>query len=515
MFRAKTRDIIEIWRVDVKKILVLTLVLFLFSCTSSSSEVVRESAVAGAFYPADKEELTAMIGDFLDNTKEVDVKGDIIAVVVPHAGYVYSGHVAAHGFKQLQGRKINTVAIICNSHTAHFAGIVIDDADSWKTPLGIVEVDKRLTGKLVNASNAINYNKALHQHDHTIEVQIPFLQTVLKGNFKIAPILFGNSYDDSYKELARVLATSLGRDDIVVISTDMSHYPNYEDANKIDQKTLEMIKEKDVAKLEEYIEKVKALNIPGEQTLCCGIDGVKTAIELSNILGAEFEILRYANSGDVEIGDKSRVVGYGSLIMYIPKEVGEKEGMIMKDEYLSKEEKVKLLQIAKASIIEAVTGNEQPEVVVTGDRLRQNCGAFVTIKKHGQLRGCIGYIIAVKPLYQTVEDVAKSAAISDPRFRPMSEEELKDIEIEISALTPLKRIYDVNEIEVGKHGIVIKKGFYSGLLLPQVATEYGWDRNTFLEHTCMKAGLPKDAWRDESTEIQIFSAEVFSEGDVE
>ena len=484
--------------------------------------------MAGAFYPADKEELTTMISDFLDNTKVVDVKGDIIAVVVPHAGYVYSGHVAAHGFKQLQGRKINTAAIICNSHTAHFAGIVIDDADSWKTPLGIVEVDKRLTGKVVNASNAINYNKALHQHDHTIEVQIPFLQTVLKGNFKIAPILFGNSYDDSYKELARLLATSLGKDDIVVISTDMSHYPNYEDANKIDQKTLEMIKEKDVAKLEEYIEKVKALNIPGEQTLCCGIDGVKTAIELSNILGADFEILRYANSGDVEIGDKSRVVGYGSLIMYIPSPLrregspeplrvrGKGEGaMAMKDEYLSKEEKVKLVAIAKASIIEAVTGNKQPEVVVTEDRLRQNCGAFVTIKKHGQLRGCIGYIIAVKPLYQTVEDVAKSAAIDDPRFRPMSEEELKDIEIEISALTPLKRIYDVNEIEVGKHGIVIKKGFYSGLLLPQVATEYGWDRSTFLEHTCIKAGLPKDAWRDESTEIQIFSAEVFSEGDVE
>ena len=147
--------------------------------------------------------------------------------------------------------------------------------------------------------------------------------------------------------------------------------------------------------------------------------------------------------------------------------------------------------------------------------MKENCGAFVTIKKHGQLRGCIGYIIAVKPLHETVKDVARSAAINDPRFKPMIKDELKDVEIEISALTPLKRIYDVNEIALGKHGIVMKKGFYQGLLLPQVATEYGWDRNTFLEHTSMKAGLPKDAWKDESTEIYVFSADVFGEEDVD
>jgi AmmeMemoRadiSam system protein A len=185
--------------------------------------------------------------------------------------------------------------------------------------------------------------------------------------------------------------------------------------------------------------------------------------------------------------------------------------MIMKDEYLSKEEKAKLLEIAKLSIIEAVTGKRQFLPNVTEEKLKENCGAFVTIKENNQLRGCIGYIQAVKPLYETVKDVAKSAAINDYRFNPVAENELEKLELEISVLTPLKKIKDINEIEVGKHGLVMKKGFNSGLLLPQVATEYGWDRETFLRETCRKAGLPQDAWKDKSTEIFIFSAEVFGE----
>jgi len=270
-----------------------------------------------------------------------------------------------------------------------------------------------------------------------------------------------------------------------------------------------------VSKLEAYIRDVKAQAVPGEQTLCCGIDGVKTGMELSNILGAKIRILHYANSGDVAIGDRSRVVGYGSVVIYVPEEIEEKGAMIMKGEYLSKEEKKKLIEIARSSIVETVTGKKQFAPGVTEERLKENCGAFVTIKKHGQLRGCIGYIIAVKPLHETVKDVARSAAINDYRFSPVTEKELDELELEISALTPLKRIKDIDEIEVGKHGLYMKRGLNSGLLLPQVATEYGWDKETFLQHTSMKAGLPQDAWKDSSTEIYTYSAEVFSEKDVQ
>nr|MBP7886610.1 AmmeMemoRadiSam system protein A [Candidatus Neomarinimicrobiota bacterium] len=144
------------------------------------------------------------------------------------------------------------------------------------------------------------------------------------------------------------------------------------------------------------------------------------------------------------------------------------------------------------------------------ERLKVKRGAFVTLEKHHELRGCIGYILPIYPLYKTVIEMAKAAALDDPRFPPVSPSELKDITVEISVLTVPQKISDPSEIEVGKHGIIIKRGFNQGLLLPQVATDYGWDRETFLEHTCLKAGLPRDAWQDKNTEIQIFSAQVFN-----
>jgi len=146
---------------------------------------------------------------------------------------------------------------------------------------------------------------------------------------------------------------------------------------------------------------------------------------------------------------------------------------------------------------------------VSSKTLKEQRGAFVTLNKHGSLRGCIGYIEGYKPLYEAVAEMAEAAAFRDPRFMPLTQDEWKDIEIEISVLTPLERITDINQIKAGKHGIYIKKGFYSGLLLPQVATEYGWDRKTFLEQTCRKAGLPSDAWKEEDTVIYIFSADIF------
>ena len=155
------------------------------------------------------------------------------------------------------------------------------------------------------------------------------------------------------------------------------------------------------------------------------------------------------------------------------------------------------------------SGKEVPEFKITSERLHELRGAFVTINKKGSLRGCIGHIKGVKPLYQSVEEMAAAAAFQDPRFPPVTKKELKDLDIEISVLTPFKQITDVSEIEVGKHGIYMERGFHSGLLLPQVATEYNWDRDTFLEHTCRKAGLPPDAWKAKDIKIFIFSADIF------
>jgi AmmeMemoRadiSam system protein A len=176
---------------------------------------------------------------------------------------------------------------------------------------------------------------------------------------------------------------------------------------------------------------------------------------------------------------------------------------------LNSEEKRLLHEIARTVIDRKVRGEELPEFLVESAVLRENRGAFVTLRKKGELRGCIGYIEGKGPLCRTIEKMAAAAAFEDPRFPPVTERELPDLELEISVLTPLHRIQDVTEIEVGRHGIYMRKGWASGLLLPQVATEYGWDRETFLKYTCQKAGLPGNAWKDKNTEIYIFSADIF------
>ncbi|MBA4392288.1 MAG: AMMECR1 domain-containing protein [Desulfobacca sp.] len=173
------------------------------------------------------------------------------------------------------------------------------------------------------------------------------------------------------------------------------------------------------------------------------------------------------------------------------------------------EEKTFLLKLARGAIEHSLLGSPMPSREGETNKLSEKRGAFVTLKTKGQLRGCIGHTQAFKPLSQTIIDMAQAAAFQDPRFPPLSKQELKDLSIEISALTPFRQIQDIKEIQVGKHGLFIERGFNAGLLLPQVATEYGWDAQTFLEHTCQKAGLPKDAWKDKKTKIQVFSAEIF------
>lgn len=178
---------------------------------------------------------------------------------------------------------------------------------------------------------------------------------------------------------------------------------------------------------------------------------------------------------------------------------------------LTKQDKDMLLRIARKSIEAGFAGGELSRFETGSKTLEEKMGAFVTLKKQGRLRGCIGFIEGRKSLYETVEEMAQAAAFRDPRFRPVKEDELWDLDIEISVLTPLRQIEDISEIEVGRHGLYIVKGPHSGLLLPQVATEYSWDRATFLRETCVKAGLSQEAWKNPNAKIFIFSASIFGE----
>ncbi len=466
---------------------------------------IREPAVSGTFYPDTPEVLSRDVKRYLENAKKEKVDGEIIALVSPHAGYIYSGQVAAHAYKLIEGKALDSVVVVAPSHRALFKGVSIYDRGGYRTPLGLVPVDTELSGKLKERRKEIQFLPEAHAQEHSLEVQIPFLQVVLK-TFKLVPIVMEPywSWETSQYLASAIAEVVRGKKVLLIASSDLSHFHSYEKAVSLDRIVLNHIERFDP----------EGLNRDLRENRCeaCGGGPVISVMLAARALGAnKGKVLKYLNSGDVT-GDRSRVVGYAAGVFY--KAAGGTEKMkeerkVGVDLGLTEEEKKTLHHIARTVIENKARGKAVPEFRVDSPVLKENRGAFVTINKRGQLRGCIGYIEGRGPLHKTVQEMAEAAAFRDPRFSPVKEGELLELDIEISVLTPLKRITDINEIEVGKHGIYIKKGRFSGLLLPQVATEYGWDRKTFLEHTCQKAGLPTSAWKDKDTEISIFSADIF------
>lgn len=486
-------------------IIALSLILPVEGCSQTNTTVkdipqdIRKPAVAGAFYPADHIELKNQIEVFFKNIKEEKFDGRIFGLMVPHAGYVYSGQVAAHCFKQLQGLLFDTVVIIGMSHSARFDGIAVDTNDYYQTPLGLVKVDTELAYSLIKSHPKIKSLPEAHISEHSLEVQIPFLQQILK-EFKIVPILMSNPSDCQILAYS-LISNSRGKKILFIASSDMTHYPPYKIANEVDKTTLSLIEGMNINKLVDW------LNEPHEKcsTLLCGSGAVLTLMLITKEFGINHAaILNYANSGDVPIiGDTSRVVGYGAVIF------GQKEEKTM---ILDEEEQQVLLKIARNTIENYVKSRYIPSIDIDDyPNLQQLTGVFVTLTKNKQLRGCIGYIKAIAPLAQAVSKMAIAAATEDPRFSPVTKDELKDIKIEITVLSELIRISDIEQIEIGKHGLYLVKGFNSGLLLPQVATEHGWTREEFLIHTCYKAGLPPTAWKEKDTEIFIFTGSIFHE----
>lgn len=468
-------------------------------------EGIREPAVAGMFYPERAEVLSQDVKRYLEGAKKKKIDGEIIALISPHAGYMYSGQVAAHAYKLLKEKTFPTVLIVAPSHRAMFKGVSIYDRGGYKTPLGVVPVDIEISRRIMEKRKEIQFIPEAHREEHSLEVQIPFLQVVL-GTFKLIPIVMEPYWSwETCEYLSKAIAETVKDNKVLLIaSSDLSHFHPYEKAIELDRIVLNHIERFDPEGLFKDL----------KQNRCeaCGGGPIITVMLAARELGAnKGKVLKYLNSGDVS-GDRSRVVGYGATVLYREMQGIEKmkeEKNVGIDLGLSEEEKKTLHHIAKTVIENKLKGKPVPEFKIDSPILKENRGAFVTINKRGQLRGCIGYIEAYKPLHRTIEEMAEAAAFRDPRFPPVTERELPELEIEISVLTPLRRINDIKEIEVGKHGIYIKKGWHSGLLLPQVATEYDWDRQTFLEHTCLKAGLPTNSWKDEDTEIYIFSADIF------
>ena len=495
------RKIIYITALLIVLLVVLfSLIFYFFLMPKKHQSLIRPAIVAGAFYPKDKEILSQTIENFLNSAKLPPLKGKPRILIVPHAGYEFSGAVAGYGFKAIQGQNFKKAVIIGPSHQAYFSGFAISKADIWQTPLGEIEIDDELRQKLIQEDNSIFISENPHSYEHCLEVEVPFLQKI-NPDIEILPIIIGPN-NPQPEILAKALSKHLDSSTILIISSDLSHYPPYEIANEKDMEIIESILEKDLTKFSKLVQETdESVNL---FTRACGEEAIKVALILSKTLGIEkVKLLKYANSGDVT-GERKRVVGYGAII-FLSQEQSNNN--------LSQEEKKELLNIARSSIKYYFEHKKAPEIETKHPFLLKPRGAFVTLRKNGALRGCIGNLVANAPLAETVSKMAIQAAFGDPRFLPLDKDELKDVKIEISVLSPLKKISNpFKEIEIGKHGVVIQQGNRSGVFLPQVATENNWDLETFMNQLCLhKAGIPQDAWKTGQAEIFVFTAEVFSE----
>ncbi|MBI3602030.1 MAG: AmmeMemoRadiSam system protein B [Candidatus Omnitrophica bacterium] len=465
------------------------------ACPCVHAASIKEPNVAGAFYSADPQELSHQIDSFIQQASISPVAARVQAMIVPHAGYIYSGPVAAYGYKAISRNKYTTIVILAPSHYFPFEGISVWPEGGFKTPLGIVNVDEDFAQKLMKADSRFRFLPQVFEQEHSVEVELPFIQKVF-GSVKIVPVLMGNPDAKVCQKLAAVLNGLIGsRQDVLVLaSSDMSHYFDYETANQMDAATLETINNKDVQSFWNG-------NVSRKMEMC-GFVPVTTVLLYARERGLKVQVLKHANSGDTA-GDKSRVVGYSSVIFY----KDQTEGMF------NARQKKALLALARSSIDNFLKTGKVPEAKTSDPRLLKTQGAFVTLTKHGQLRGCIGNIVGDKPLWQTIRAMSIAAASQDLRFIPVSKDELKDIDIEISVLTVPRRVADASAIMLGRDGVIVSDGTYhQGVFLPQVSGETHWSKEEFLNELCsQKAGLPPDCWKDRKNSLWTFQADVFTQ----
>lgn len=492
----------------------LTLILIAPAVGSQTLGTERQPVVAGSFYPADSATLDSMVRDHLRSVPDRPaIDGEIIALIVPHAGLVYSGAIAAHCYKLLEGSSINRVILCGPSHRYAFQGASVYGAQvSWRTPLGLIPCDDELCNAAV-LNDGVRVVSTAHNREHSLEVQLPYLQTVL-SDFSIVPILIGHQSESGIATLTAALKSlEYDAQTIMVASTDWQHYKPASVGGPMDSLAISCLLDLDPQRL-------ATLLASGEVEMCGG--GAAVAVAKAAVAkGANrAQLLRYGDSGEL-FGDKESVVGYAAMVLYRHHETTDssestnsdpKEPAVKNNEpyRLSESDRTRLLQIARQSIASYLDSGKLPSFDVP-EILAKPGAAFVTLEKQEKLRGCIGYTQAIQPLYRTVAECAVKAATQDNRFARVTAEELPKLHIEISVLTPLEKVSSLDEIEIGRDGLMIELGNRRGLLLPQVAVDNNWDRTTFLEKTCWKAGLSEDAYKSPEAQIYKYQALIFGE----
>lgn len=466
----------------------------------------RKAAVAGQFYPAGHEAATRELERYFSHFEDCEQRDDIRAVIVPHAGWIFSGEVAASAFSRINPSKVyDRVFLIGPSHQVYLDAVSIDsESTHYATPLGEVEVDCETCRKLAEDTKLFKYDKRAHLREHCLEVELPFLQYHLKTMPPIVPVVIATDDIQKLITLNDALTPYFNERNLWVVSSDFSHYPAYDDACMVDGRTAEAIISGNAQMLANIVDRNEREHITGLSTSACGLSALFTLL-FFNHHGQQqkMEHVMYRNSGDSPYGDKDRVVGYHSFIVYPEKT--DPNALT-----LTREEMGTLLHIARESIASACENRSMAPIDIT-DNLTNKLGAFVTLHKNDQLRGCIGHFGEDVPLYHIVKEMARAAAFEDPRFPRVTASELEDIVIEISVLTPLKRIESADEFVYGRQGIYMRKGYRSGTFLPQVAHEVDWTKEEFLGHCARdKAGIGWNGWRD--AELFTYEAILFEEG---
>ena len=465
---------------------------------------IKRPNVSGQFYTAEPQALSAQINEFFKHADVRPADQHVEIVIAPHAGYMYSGAVAAYSFKAASRNKYTTIIILAPSHYSGFDGVSIGLQDGFQTPLGVVNVDQDFAKQLIAQNEKFYFAPESFEREHSLEVELPFLQRTFV-DFKIVPVIMGQPSFALLEKFAAGLNKIIGsrKDVLIVVSTDLSHYHPDIKARTMDALTIKAITALDASAVWEGCQSRSVMEM-------CGFVPATAALLYARLHGLNHaQMLRYANSGDVT-GERDSVVGYTSVIIY-----GDSQKSEVKDA-LTPAQKKRLLEIARQTMEEYVRTGKIVEFTETDPRLSLEEGAFVTIHTQGRLRGCIGNILGRGPLYQMVRDMAIASATKDQRFDPLQAEELKDIDVEVSVLSKPRVIQNVDEIMLGKHGVIVSQGpWHQGIFLPQVATETGWSKEEFLDQLCaQKAGLLPDAWKDPKTKIEIFEAQVFGEKDV-
>jgi len=472
---------------------------------------VRPSALAGTWYPAETGALRAAVDKYLRDAPAPKLAGPVVALVVPHAGYRYSGPVAASAYRAVGPGVFDRVIVIGPSHYGAFRGFSVMDVDAFATPLGNVPLDQAACAAL-RRHPLHSAQEAAQRQEHSLEIQLPFLQRTLR-NFKLVPVLVGQLGPGDEAAIADALRPWLSARTLVVVSSDFTHYgPRFdyvpfgdqvkENLRKLDMGAVELILKKDAAGFASYVERTRA-TICGRHPICI----------LLRLLPehARGTLLKYDTSGN-RTGDWTNSVSYVALAF---------AGRGSSTGGLSLKERKTLLQIARTTLNTFAKTGRVPanfdEIYPITPRLRAPGAVFVTLTKGGKLRGCIGRIpfpeVAAKlpPLYESVRLITVESAARDSRFPPVTAGEVEQISISISVLSRPIEVKGPEGFRVGEHGIVIRRGARQAVFLPQVAVEQGWDREQTLSQLCLKAGLPPDDWKKPGMKFFVFTAEVFDE----